>query len=224
MKRNIIVGAKGDLGSQLADISEQAGFVTIRVEHEFRDNKNELALGASDYIHLCIPAGALDEYAWLQREPATIVLHDSVMNTSVMANHAYFGGQATVVHMLMNANKSVVIEHSSNKRDNVAGLFTHMGLSPTVLSAPEHDQIMAVSQAPLALLCQVIHTPIKRYREMGLLTASGEELERALDARSAKWTPATIQSLLQNPQLRTLVDDMQATLNAVQQAKHDTRA
>ena len=224
MKRNIIVGAQGDLGSQLADISEQAGLTTIRVGHEFRDKKDELVLGASDYVHLCIPAGALSEYAWLQDEPATVVLHDSVMNTSVMANHAHFGSQATVVHMLMNANKSVVIESDSTRRDNVAALFAHMGLSPTVLSAPEHDQIMAVSQAPLALLCQVIQTPIKRYREMGLLTASGEELERALDARSAKWTPATIQSLLQNPQLRTLVDDMQATLSAAQQAEHDTRA
>lgn len=215
MNRVIIIGAKGDLGSQLADISQRAGFETIRVEYGFIDKIDSLSLGSGDYIHLCIPARALGEYTWLKDTPATIVLHDSVMNTSVEANDMYFNGRAVVVHMLMNTNKSVVIEESSASRDATAALFTKMDLSPTFLPATEHDQIMAISQAPLALLCEVIHTPIKRYKDMGLLTPSGEELERALDARSAVWTPATIQSLLQNPQLRTLVDDMKATLDEV---------
>lgn len=215
MTRNIIVGAQGDLGSQLADMSDQAGFTTVRVGHDFYTNKAEIALAPDDFVHLCIPAAALAEYTWLAGEPATVVLHDSVMNTSAIANHVHYSGQAIVAHMLMNASNAVVVEASSPKCREAVAHFTQLGLHPTVLSAPEHDQIMAVSQAPLALLCQVIHTPIKQYEEMGLLTTSGQELAHALDARSATWTPATMQSLLRNPQLQVLLDDMQAALDTV---------
>jgi hypothetical protein len=41
-----------------------------------------------------------------------------------------------------------------------------------------------------------------------LLTTSGEVLLETLRARSSTWTESTVRSLLQNPQIIHLIDDM----------------
>ena len=212
MKTMIIIGAKGDLGSQLADLSERAGLETKRAGREFAANESNY--DSNTYIHLCIPAASLADYEWLKNTQAYVVLHDSVMNTSELANLRYFDGSATSVHMLMNSHKTVVINDDASESDDISALFTDLGQNAVSMPVEEHDLVMASTQAPLALLCEVIHTPLKQYKERGLLTPSGEELERALDARVSTWTPATITSLLQNPQLYGLVSDMNDVLDA----------
>jgi hypothetical protein len=74
---------------------------------------------------------------------------------------------------------------------------------------------MARSQAPLALLLKTLIPYLYEKETDGLLTASGQLLADTLKSREIMWTPATIQSILRNPQLGRLIDDMQATLTKV---------
>ena len=212
MPKIIVVGANGDLGSQLVKIMLAAGNEVLERDLNTPLTRSDIADDA--IIHLCIPASALASFAWLgDMQHCKLVLHDSVMANSLTANRQYFNNQANVVHMLMNQSRTVVIDKASPEASYLKDYFDTLGLKPAQMSADEHDGVMASSQAPLALLVHTTHQPLKDYKNRGLLTPSGEELERALDSRAASWTPATIESLLRNPKLAELVDSMKATLD-----------
>ncbi len=211
-----VIGSNGDLGKQLVHALNEADFNVLQYDESMKNSGRilkEIKAGAA-VIHLTIPGVALSEYGQFSKEFEGItVLHDSVMHTSNMANEAHFDGSASVVHMLMNNKNKVIIAQGTPNESKVAEHFSQFGMDPVIMHPGEHDQIMAMSQAPLALLCEMIHAPLQQYLEAGLLTPSGKELADALSARAANWTPSTIESLLQNPYLHKLVRDMRDTLN-----------
>ncbi|HEY1085380.1 MAG TPA: hypothetical protein VGE34_01495 [Candidatus Saccharimonadales bacterium] len=213
-----VIGANGDLGSQLVRRLEDANFNVL--PHDTNVEKSNRALreikASATVIHLTIPATALPEYGkFCQDANGIAILHDSVMHTSNAANDAYFAGNASVVHMLMNEEDKVVVAERTANEDEVIKHVAEIGMNPVVMPACKHDEIMAMSQAPLALLCEMVHLPLQQYLADGLLTPSGKELANALSARTATWTDATVGSLLQNPYLHKLVRDMRDALNEV---------
>ena len=202
-----VIGSEGDLGKQLSRSIKAAGFALY--EHDLKNNKVSQAeiFASCDIIHLCIP---LDKFLIEKqaKDNVIIVLHDSVMSTSQLYNHSYFSGQASIVHMLMNKNNSVVIADGTAHQDSLLDHFNSLGFTPRILPLLAHDKLMAQSQAPLALLIKSLHVPLHQQYEQGLLTPSGELLMNALDSRVLEWTPETIASILRNPMLNELINDI----------------
>jgi len=114
----------------------------------------------------------------------------------------------------MNSHNMVVVAEES---DDVAATQDHiasLGLHSSVMSVQEHDKNMAHSQAPFAVLHEMLAVELERLANSGLLTPSGEAMSEALLDRSARWTEATFQTLLSNPELPALLDSMKAMLRS----------
>lgn len=204
-----IIGASGDLGSQVRLRMTQKGWDILTYSRsDDRSGLTDLTT-RSDIIHVCAP---VDSISKLPPTSAIVVLHDSVMNTSRQASDRWLGGGAAIVHMLMNDQQTVVVASDSQRADAITQHFSDTGYSTVPMTVDEHDQLMAHSQAPLALLCRTLLPMLYEHENRGLLTPSGQLLADTLRSREAAWTDATIQSILSNPQLRQLMDDMQDTL------------
>lgn len=141
-----------------------------------------------------------------------VVLHDSVMNNSKRFSEVVLDNHGSIVHMLMNKQKRVVVEIDTPHEERVIRHLASIGLNPALMSIEEHDLLMARSQAPLALLHEVLSTDLSQYANDGMLTPSGTVLMETLRDRAVAWTPTTIESLLKNPQLKVLINEMQSKL------------
>lgn len=162
---------------------------------------------SSNIIHFCIPAdGFTKKYSI--KPGQIIILHDSVMATSETISTKFFNGKASVIHMLMNEASTVVIDSASPNQQNVIQHMRSLGMLPKIMTIIEHDRIMSRSQAPLAVLTALLKEDLEMWQSEMLLTTSGEVLLETLRARSSTWTESTVRSLLQNPQIIHLIDDM----------------
>ncbi len=206
-----VIGSSGDLGKQLVEVLGMHDLNVLAFDRSDR-SMTDIIKAQADIIHLCVPTSALPEYSDLADGEKIVILHDSVMSTSESINQRYFNNHASIAHMLMNDHQTVVIAQDTPAYSDLYAHFSDLGMKPVSMPINKHDRIMAESQAPLALLVRSIHEPLNMYREQRLLTPSGEELVNALNTRAASWTDATIESLLRNPELHSLIHDMQNTL------------
>lgn len=215
-QQTIVVGANGDLGSQLAAELTSRQISPLTFDQSSPLMRAVFMPGMHSIVHLCIPASSVEEYAWLaDLDDVIVVLHDSVMATSQRLNQDYFQARAGVVHILMNETRTVVIDHDSAHHETIRQHMAQAGFRVEMMPSKAHDHIMAISQAPMLLLRQTIYEPLQRYHSQGLLTPSGEKLIQALDSRVSTCTPATIRSVLANPELHELVRTMQAALDEI---------
>jgi hypothetical protein len=208
MKQRIgVIGVTGDLGSQLVTRLRSHHFDVA--EHSRANPSIDDLLAKCDIVHVCAPTTALQNSKPCK---AIVVLHDSVMSSSQQASELYLGGHGAVVHMLMNAAETIVIATDAPHHDAIKAHAEAIGLHPQNMTITEHDYMIARSQAPLALLCKVLLPYLYEQDKKGLLTPSGALLADTLRSRELVWTKETMHSILRNPQLQTLVDDMQTTI------------
>ena len=210
-----VVGAQGDLGSQLVLLLKKHGVSTIEYARRLHNGETiQSTIDKCYIVHICAPLSALDEITSIPKD-TIIVLHDSVMSSSRTANEQKLDGQAAIVHMLMNDQSTVVIAQDAPHQQAIAAHMQSIGLTPKFALIDEHDLLMAKSQAPLALLTQTLLPYLYEQRDAGMLTPSGQLLVETLHSRVLAWTPETIHSILRNPQLEFLVDDMQSIISKV---------
>jgi len=240
-KETIGIIGLGDLGSRIAAQSFHEGFDTVSYDNQsgFDLSIDVLPVNASlgrvtldeivtradtvDYvfdnspvIHWCAPVSALATVP-VETTDGVLILNDSVMHNSLkvmnfLKTRTY--RSIAVVHFLMNSHNMVVVAEES---DDVAATQDHiasLGLHSSVMSVQEHDKNMAHSQAPFAVLHEMLAVELERLANSGLLTPSGEAMSEALLDRSARWTEATFQTLLSNPELPALLDSMKAMLRS----------
>jgi hypothetical protein len=210
-----VIGAQGDLGSQLVLLLKKHGIPTIEYARRLHNDETiQSTIDKCQIVHVCAPLAALDEIESIDNG-AIIVLHDSVMSSSRTANEEKLDGKAAIVHMLMNDQSTVVVAEDAPHKDAIADHMQSIGLTPKFALVDEHDLLMAKSQAPLALLTQTLLPYLYEQRDAGMLTPSGQLLVETLHSRVLAWTPETIHSILRNPQLEFLVDDMQSLISKV---------
>ena len=211
MKQRVgIIGASGDLGSQLAVRIRAHGHNLRTYSRTDPDSTLVEIVKGCEIIHICAPVEAA---RYLLPTNAIVVLHDSVMHTSRQASERYLHGHAAIVHMLMNDSNTVVIASNAPHHDVVGRHFTSVGLTPRSMTVEDHDYMIARSQAPLALLCKTLLPYLYKQADRGLLTPSGQLLVNTLRSRELAWTDATVHSILQNPQLQSLINDLQEALD-----------
>lgn len=208
-----VVGAKGDLGSQLTKI---IGKTHSNIRTFTRESQLTLSdfIQQCDIVHICAPVEVLKNV--VHTGNTVVVLHDSVMHTSRQASEAYLNGKGAIIHMLMNDHSSVIVARDAPHHDLLQQHLRNIGLSPFSMTIKEHDYMAARSQAPLALLCKTLLPYLYEKADQGLLTPSGQLLADTLRSRELAWTDATVKSILKNPELQTLVTDMQQTLDTHQ--------
>jgi hypothetical protein len=204
-----IIGASGDLGSQLLARLIERGVAVMPYSRKDGSERLTQLARACTIIHVCAPVEAIEH---LSATDAIIVLHDSVMNTSRRASCNHLQSAAAIVHMLMNDYQTVVVASDAPHQDMIAQHFADLGYSTHSATVDEHDYLMARSQAPFALLCKTLLPFLYEQADQGLLTPSGQLLADTLRSRELAWTDATIHSILQNPQLSELMNDMRLTL------------
>jgi hypothetical protein len=166
----------------------------------------------SDFVHWVAPLSATAE---LEDFPAgkLLILHDSVMEHSLDAadrlrQNAGFAGKIAIVHCIMNERRKVAIAEESEEIQKVVAHIQDLELVPKIKSANEHDHIMSVSQLPMAILHDLLADELAEYEAEGMLTPSGKDLMTALNARAAKWTATTLDTLLHNPHAIELINRM----------------
>lgn len=205
-----IIGANGDLGSQLAKRIQDHEFDVRRYSRNDTTQTIQDFVQQCDIVHVCAPVIAIKN---ITAPNTIIVLHDSVMNTSRQASAEHINATAGIVHMLMNDELTVVVASDAPHHDVLVSHFAAIELLPHSMTVDEHDYMIARSQAPLALLCKTLLPYLYTKSDQGLLTPSGQLLADTLRARELIWTDETIHSILQNPQLQTLLNDMQTILD-----------
>lgn len=204
-----VIGAQGDLGNQLVVCLREAGLSVIECDPRLENSKTiQSTIDECKIVHVCAPLAVLSEVKSLP-DDTTIVLHDSVMSSSRTASHKLLSGKAAIIHMLMNDQKMVVVAEDAPHSEDVAQHMKATGMNVTFMFVDQHDRLMSRSQAPFALLCQVLLPYLYEQRDAGMLTPSGQLLVEALHSRELAWTKGTIHSILGNPQLKELVDEMQ---------------
>jgi hypothetical protein len=210
-----VIGSQGDLGVQVVALLRKHNVPTVECARRLDNGETiQSTIDKCKIVHVCAPLAVLDQVSSIP-EGTIIVLHDSVMSSSRAANDEKLDGRAAIVHMLMNDQATVVIAQDAPHQNIVADHMRSIGLSPKLSYIDEHDLLMAKSQAPLALLTQTLLPYLYEQRDAGMLTPSGQLLVETLHSRSLAWTPETIHSILRNPQLEFLVDDMQSIISKV---------
>lgn len=213
-----VIGAQGDLGAQLVVMLRAQNCNVIEVDTTLGCLRaTRSIIGVCHFVHICAPLSALGDVMSVP-DGTIVVLHDSVMSSSRLASLDRLGGRAAIVHMLMNRQSTVIIAEDEPHHDEVASHMQLIGLQPKYMSVDEHDLLMARSQAPLALMSAVLLPYLYQQRDLGMLTPSGALLVETLHARALVWTPETVRSILRNPQLKVLIDDMQSIVGRVEQA------
>lgn len=220
-----IVGASGDLGGQLVKAYQKHGSSVTAYSRSLdklatlQNISKTVSLGdiaRCSFIHWCAPLEGLRELSELDSD-TILILHDSVMHSSLQAMELVPTHRVAIVHWLMNTTGTVVIaEESTSEIVKVHEHFRELGLRPVVMGLQNHDYIMAHSQAPLALFCKFLMPQLEEYDTLGLLTPSAEALKEVLESRVSHWTPATMDSILGNPELLKLVRALEASITVEQ--------
>ena len=205
-----VIGSLGDLGSQLVRRAKKYGFLVREFDIADRHTNTE-ELSDCETIHVCAP---LENFT-LPPVRGLIILHDSVMDTSRRFNDQ-LDQKAAVVHLLMNSAQCAVVASDQPNAKAAASHLQQLGFNPISMPVDEHDQIIARSQAPLALLCDALLPELFQLDKEGLLTPSGETLAETLRSRTLIWTPATRRAILRNPQLRELISELSKILDQAQ--------
>ena len=172
----------------------------------------EPLLHAATIVHWCAPSSRLPHVEALHPD-RLVLLHDSVMATSIENAHKaqHKGlGRFAVAHCLMNSHAKVVIASDVGEPDAAEEHMRALGLSPVRMTSTEHDHMMARSQAVLSVLVKTLLPDLVQYEEQGLLTQSAHELLRSLQHRESRWTPATMATMLANPKLGALLEELGA--------------
>lgn len=210
-----IVGSNGDLGKHLISILLRnkikiVGY-DISPEHtsDFIQVKSleELAL-ISDVIHWCAPLQPIINNLVCLSTVNKLVLHDSIMSSSDKFKKLLLSAgvkNVEIVHFLMNNNNKVVI-NSKNKSTELAKTFENYGLETVRMTTIEHDYLIAISQSMIAMLCVNLLPILEPTLEAGNLTPSGAALTEALQNRASNWTESTLDSILKNPELFTVLE------------------
>ena len=212
MKQTIgVIGSTGDLGAQLLQRLRDSGFKIMKCAPSLTNGVtiNDLATRC-DIVHFCAPLTALEQLTVAPK--GVVILHDSVMSSSKQASECFLESNGAVVHMLMNDQQSVVIAQDMPHSQPVAEHMTTLGYAPHFMTVREHDTMIARTQGPLALLCETLLPYLNTIDDKGLLTPSGQLLTQTLRSRELAWTRQTVRSILKNPELKTLLHDMQQTL------------
>jgi hypothetical protein len=210
-----VIGAQGDLGVQLVGLLRRHDVSVIECARRLNNGETiQSTIDKCQIVHVCAPLSALEEIKTIP-DDVIIVLHDSVMSSSRTANKEKLDNRAAIVHMLMNEQSTVILAQDAPHHESIAEHMRSIGLSPKLSFVDEHDLLMAKSQAPLALLTQVLLPYLYEQRDAGMLTPSGQLLVETLHSRVLAWTPETIHSILRNPQLELLIDDMQSIISKV---------
>lgn len=196
-----------NLDPNVMGVDRITGQLDTRASTTWANNVEEVIDGANT-IHLCAPLEAMGWLA-LRDEDQSLILHDSVMSRSLQSQRKYSGhGKINIVHLLMNEQRKAVVSADSDDVEATVEHLTDIGLDAVVMSTYQHDRIMAMSQAPMALLHELFGTELKVLGAAGLLTQSGDELNHALQHRSAQWTQPTMHAILGNPEILGLLDSM----------------
>lgn len=207
-----IIGITGDLGSQLARALTDHDFTVVGCSLSLPEGLSIAdVVRQADIVHVCAPLSTMEGI--VVKDDTLIILHDSVMASSLQAQKHYLGGQAAIVHLLMNTSQSVVIAEESSQFERTKEHLGRIGYVPHAMTVVAHDQLMARSQAPLAILCQVLLPYLFEQQDKGLLTPSGELLAKTLHSRQLAWTDETIRSILSNPELKVLLSEMTTVMN-----------
>ncbi len=160
-------------------------------------------MNSARIVHCAISSKHLPELPETQ-EGQIVVLHDSVMHTSVEAinKRDKDRGRFAAAHCLTNSHRRVFILDDPRHAQKISEHFLALGLSPKIVSSRAHDKLMARTQGPLALLINAgLREYLAQQKDLGNLTPSGEHQKDALDDRAARWTQETVDSILRNPEL-----------------------
>lgn len=224
MNKPVGILGLGDLGSQLATQIAHAGFDIIALDRNnnktIEDPKVRIAQSEAEVlehcliVHWAIPSRLLSNLNDTS-ENATVILHDSVMNNSLLAlNERNDGNNFAIAHCLMNDAKRVFIASNGSHSEGAMLHFESIGLSPKLVTIRDHDALMARSQGILASLIKLgLRNELDLASQNGDLTPSADELHRVLMNRELNWTPSTFESILANPELRRVAKDIVATIN-----------
>lgn len=207
-----IIGALGDLGSQLATLERSKDREIVICDHKDINLATiDTVMRTCEIVHFCVPEGAFKRPIRV-RQGQIVVLHDSVMAVSKRINQTFFSHKAHIVHMLMNTTQTVIIDSQSR-----SSLLEHhmksIGCVVRRMSTIDHDTLMARSQAPLALLVTILLDDLRSWQKNALLANSGEILLQTLESRAVAWTPPTLQTILKNPEITLLIDDMKRIIH-----------
>lgn len=169
-------------------------------------------LSNCDVIHWAAPIDTVRTIPWLPK-PALLVLHDSVMNNSVEAAHELakkeeIVGRVAVAHCLMNKEGTVVIARDIGESERLAKHITDLGLNPELMTADEHDNIMAHSQSLWAVICKLLRPELEKYKDRKLLTPSAERFLAAMLDNESYWTDASYEAIVSNPKLESVAESV----------------
>ncbi len=225
MNKPIGVIGLGDLGGQLTSWITDAGLEAVTFDNDetkIIKNPNVLRLSSSQQVlarcsivHWAVPSEILIELDDIISD-TIVVLHDSVMSNSQTAiNDRKDSDSFVVAHALMNQDKRIFVEESENS-ELVIRHFGRIGLNPKLTTVKDHDNLMAHSQGLVALLVSagLVDLLGKTARD-GDVTPSAVEFLRFLENRKLKWTPTTIRSILSNPELKQVAEDVLGTTLSV---------
>lgn len=230
-----IVGAQGDLGSKLAlqagsafeniyifDTSQNIRRAEKAIDPTLEtsaangqlttmDSLEEL-LDTCVVVHWAAPIGQVESIPRLPLS-SMLVLHDSVMNNSLEAeqklrDNKEIVGQIAVTHCLMNDERTVVVATDLRETDRLVKHVTELGLRPELMTAKEHDSIMAHSQALFAIICRLYRQELEEYGKRGVLTSSGRRLLTAMEDNDSRWTSTTLSAIASNPELSSVIRSM----------------
>ncbi len=225
-----IVGINGDLGSRMAmqlcatkpdavilgyDVAEAASSTLYAIDPtvswldaakrpQIVDDPDTL-IGTCGVVHYCTPArvalGSLHKTAGLR------ILHESNMSNSKKVADQLTGAGVWVGvgHCLMNSAGTVVVATDVGDPETTLKHMQSIGLSTHEMTVAEHENLAAHTQAVLALLKEALLAEMREHHTDGLLTSSAEELLRALAHRESQWTDATVDSIMANPALTSLI-------------------
>lgn len=243
-----VVGANGQLGRQLASLEATHGFQVLFADRdpvrgllgrELGRASLQSILDDSDIVHFAIPADGFEGQYKLRGDGQVGIIHHSVMKRSEDLNREHFGGEADIVHMLMNvvakngprhkllrliqsmkhgfpiypANQgTVVIEQSNPNLEVVKEHMSLLGLLPVEMKAQDHDRISAIGQGWQALGVQMLLPELKQAHENRLLTPSALALLEGLLESAPKLTAVSIDSILDNPELLALLNKLSELL------------
>lgn len=160
-------------------------------------------------VHWAVPSDKLESLPAL-REDVYVVLHDSVMNNSTAAiSERADMNRFVISHCLMNEDRRVIVSPEYGENIMIVEHFKEIGLAPKFMRVKNHDDMMARTQGIFALLISIgIGKTLDEHFRDGDLTPSAIELREAVKHRESKWTKATIHSILNNPELKTFINEI----------------
>ncbi|MEJ0072951.1 MAG: hypothetical protein WDN27_02600 [Candidatus Saccharibacteria bacterium] len=207
-----VIGASGQLGTEFCEIISAAGMDLLPCDKGDPEADFRRALGAS-VVHWCAPLAALETLDEFPGE-STLVLHDSAMSSSLAAAGSLYErlGEMNIgiCHWLMNREQVAIV---ASEATDISEHLSLLGLNPSIMTVAEHDTLMAHSQAPLAVLSRVLLPFLTDPDNGRYLTPSAIDLRAVLLGREEQWTDETMRSILKNPQLDGLLQQLTTVIN-----------